>query len=151
MPPPPTTQELLTTYRHLYRSALQAVQYSKPARYVVRDQLRLAFRDKTNLPNYHPERIRRTIWFFHAASQSRGLEHRICKTMVRMHWERARAMRKSWKYLLREREEVEKASEKTKKKMAERGGDVVKERGLRWRGWDALVGMLNESMGLCLR
>lgn len=59
--------------------------------------------------------------------------------------------RKNWKHLLREREEVEKASEKVKKRLAERGGDVVKERGLRWRGWEGVVGMLNESMGLCLR
>ncbi|KAK4644879.1 hypothetical protein QC761_308805 [Podospora bellae-mahoneyi] len=147
----PTTTELLTSYRHLYRSALQAVQYSKPARYVIRDQLRLAFRDRSNLATYHPERIRRTVWFFHAASQSRGLEHRICKTLVRVHWERTRVDRKSWKHLLREREEVEKASEKVKKRLAERGGDVVKERGLRWRGWEGVVGMLNESMGLCLR
>ncbi|KAK4180315.1 hypothetical protein QBC36DRAFT_177947 [Triangularia setosa] len=147
----PTTQELLTSYRHLYRAALQAVQYSKPSRYVVRDQLRLAFRNPKNLSEYHPERIRRTIWFFHAASQSRGLEHKICKTLVRMHWERARQMRKSWKHLLREKEEREKASEKMKKKMAEKGGDVVREKGLRWRGYEAVVGMLNGSLGLCLK
>lgn len=71
--------------------------------------------------------------------------------LVRVYWERMRVDRKSWKYLLREREEVEKVSEKVKKRLVERGGDVVKEWGLRWRGWEGVVGMLNESMGLCLR
>ncbi|KAK4202581.1 hypothetical protein QBC40DRAFT_294646 [Triangularia verruculosa] len=147
----PTKTELLTSYRHLYRAALQAVQYSKPSRYVVRDQLRLAFRDAKNLAEYHPEKIRRTIWFFHAASQSRGLEHRICKTLVRMHWERARQTRRTWRQLQRERGEAEKASEKTKRKMAGRGVDVVREGGLRWRGYEGVVRMFGESMGLCLR
>ncbi|KAK0747532.1 hypothetical protein B0T21DRAFT_277390 [Apiosordaria backusii] len=148
---PPTTHELLTSYRHLYRAALQAVQYSKPSRYIVRDQLRLAFRDRKNLSEYHPERIRRTIWFFHAASRSRGLEHKVCKTLVRMHWERSRYARGGWKSWLRVKEEMEKASEKTLKKMRERAEDVVVEKGLRWGWYEGVVRMVNESMGLCLR
>ncbi|KAM3466473.1 hypothetical protein NHJ6243_000856 [Beauveria neobassiana] len=39
-------QEVLHAYRHLYKGLLRGVHYSIPARYIVRDQIRLAFRER---------------------------------------------------------------------------------------------------------
>lgn len=93
MPPPdPTPTTLLHAYRHLLRAALRAVQFSKPARYVVRDQIREGFeqppRTTTTTATYDPERVRRTVWFLKAAAQEAGLESRILKSLVRVAWER---------------------------------------------------------------
>ncbi|CAK7209196.1 hypothetical protein SBRCBS47491_000359 [Sporothrix bragantina] len=94
--------ELVKAYRSLYRSALRAVQFSKPARYVVRDQLRAAFRgQRTTLTSaannegaqpFDPERIRRTVWFLNAAAASRGIEHRVLSNLLKTaYWRRRRA------------------------------------------------------------
>lgn len=73
-------------YRCLYRSALRAVQYSIPARFVVRDQLRAAFR--TDGAVLSKEVAQRTNWFLHAAAKERGLEHKVLKNLVRIAYER---------------------------------------------------------------
>jgi hypothetical protein len=80
--------EILHAYRRLLRSGLRAVQFSKPARYLLRDQLREAFRDQE--AKFNPEGIRRTVWFLNAAAQERGLEHKIVKNLLRVKWERSR-------------------------------------------------------------
>ena len=101
--PPATPTTLLHAYRHLLRAALRAVQFSKPARYVVRDQIREGFELSGTttkvLAPYDPERVRRTIWFLKAASQEAGLESRILKSLVRVAWERkvGTGPRTTWK------------------------------------------------------
>lgn len=104
-------QEVLHAYRHLYKGLLRGVQYSTPARHIVRDQIRRAFRQPVlsssstaaNKNNTTPdgertgagqlawdaEAIKRTIWFLSAAAREKGLEHKILKNMVRVHGERA--------------------------------------------------------------
>jgi hypothetical protein len=77
----PSTLQLLHAYRHLYRGLLHAVQYSKPARFTARDQLREAFR-KGDAYIFDQERIDRTIQFFKLASQEKGLEHKIVKNLI---------------------------------------------------------------------
>jgi len=98
----PTGQEILHAYRHLLRAGLRAVQFSKPSRYVLRDQLRAAFRDDDagKAPRnptaaaaaagggFDLERIRRTVWFLKAAGQEAGLEHKILKNLLRVAWAR---------------------------------------------------------------
>ena len=80
-------KEIVLAYRHLYQHLLRAVQYSKPARYVVRDQLRNAFRKPTSEP-YNPAVISNTLLFLDNAAKSKGLEHRILKNLVHVHWGR---------------------------------------------------------------
>jgi hypothetical protein len=72
--------QVIHAYRHLYRHGLRAVQFSKPARYVLRDRLRVAFREET--AQLDPTGIENTIQFFEAAQRSRGLEHKVLKNLL---------------------------------------------------------------------
>ncbi|RKF81133.1 hypothetical protein GcC1_029022 [Golovinomyces cichoracearum] len=68
-------------YRHLYRGLLRAVQYSKPARYCARDELREAFR-KGDKASYDPIKIARTLEFLDLAVKYRSTEHHIIKSVL---------------------------------------------------------------------
>lgn len=81
--------DVIHAYRHLLRSGLRAVQFSKPARFVVQQRVREAF-EKGTPDAYDAEAIRRTIWFLKAAAEERGLEHKIVKNLVRVARERVR-------------------------------------------------------------
>jgi hypothetical protein len=82
-----STPRLTTTqaYRHLYRSLLHAVQFSKPARYVVRDQMRDAFRS-SQPQDLNQLRIARTLEFLDGAARERGIEHKILKSLIHTAW-----------------------------------------------------------------
>lgn len=102
-------QEVLHAYRHLYKGLLHGVQYAIPARHIVRDRLRLAFREPSTTTttattgettktttgtgetaaSWDARAIKRTLWFLAAAGHEKGLEHKILKNLVRMHSERA--------------------------------------------------------------
>lgn len=84
-------QEIIHAYRHLYRSLLAGVQHSTPARYVARDQLRTAFREKGAV--YDAEGIKRTRWFFEAAAKERGLEHRILRNLLSVRYAKVANMK----------------------------------------------------------
>jgi len=91
-------QEIIHAYRKLYRSGLRAVQYSKPARYSLQAQLRAAFRETG--ATFNAEGCRRTVWFFNAAAQEAGLEHRILRNLLRVaHMRRKRG--DSWAHISR--------------------------------------------------
>jgi hypothetical protein len=92
--------EVIHAYRNLYRSLLHAVQYSSPARYIARDQLRAAFREPPRQP-LDGEAVKRTIWFLEAAARERGLEHKILKNLLRVRGHRAGDVR-NWKRNLME-------------------------------------------------
>lgn len=91
-------EEVLHAYRHLYRAALRAVCYSQPASTVARDQLRRAFRDKTN--TFNKNTVRRTVWFLKNAARERGTEHRIVKSLVFTQFCKDKANYRTWKYLM---------------------------------------------------
>lgn len=91
--------DVVHAYRHLYRGLLQAVQYTGPARYIARDQLRAAFREPGAV--FDAEGYKRTHWFVEAAARERGLEHRILKNLLRVRSERLAEV-KSWKIVLHE-------------------------------------------------
>lgn len=123
MTTPPTKLEIVHTYRRLYRGLVQAVSYAQPARFVVRDQLRAAFREKQQPPprassssdadadadgaaaaqapqiQWNREHIKRTIWFCEAAAKERGMEHRILKNLVKVKMAQYRDVR-NWKKVL---------------------------------------------------
>jgi hypothetical protein len=83
----PSPQEITHAYRHLYRGLLRAVQFSKPARYVARDQLRRAFRTE-DPSSFDQEKIDRTVAFLGFAAKEAGLEHRIVRNLLHTaYWE----------------------------------------------------------------
>lgn len=77
----PAPLQVLHAYRGLYRAGLHAVQYSKPNRYVLRDQLRKAFR-KEDPATFDQQKIDNTIEFLQIAARERGLEHKIVKNLL---------------------------------------------------------------------
>lgn len=129
----PSKLDITHAYRHLYRGLLRAVQYSAPARYVARDQLRAAFRERNAALDH--EGVKRTVWFLEAAAKERGLEHKILKNLIRVRLDRAWGTR-AWKRALNE----------TKMKP-----DARQLRDDAMHHYNMTVAMLNKSMGLCLR
>ena len=85
--------EIIHAYRHLYRRLLRAVQFSKPARYTARDQLRDAFRQEDPI-TFDQRKINRTLEFLRLAAQEAGLEHQILKNILRVNWERRNHIKK---------------------------------------------------------
>lgn len=83
-------------YRHLYRHSLRAIQFSKPARYTLRDRLRLAFR-KGSSTDFLPEKIENTIEFLKYATRENGLEHKIVKNLLFVWWTQANGGRSKHK------------------------------------------------------
>lgn len=83
-------RELVLAYRRLYKGLLHAVQYSQPARYVVRDRMRRAF-SKSTLEDYNADRIERTLEFLDGAARVRGLEHKILKNLMHI-WHEQRKL-----------------------------------------------------------
>ncbi|KAL1841036.1 hypothetical protein VTJ49DRAFT_7467 [Mycothermus thermophilus] len=143
--PAKATTELIHAYRHLLRAALRAVQFSKPSRYTVVDRLREGFRDPKG--TLDPERVRRTVWFFNAAAQSRGLEHKIMKTLCRVGWEQAHEKRRMG-YRLRMRLEKDRVEMEARGKKGKEPDIIVDHR---YEHYNRTIAMLNDSMGLCLR
>lgn len=90
---PASHAEVILAYRHLYKHLLRAVQYSKPARFVVQDRMRNAFRDAA-LENFDANRIGRTLQFLDGAAKSTGLEHKILKNLMFVWWEQKKLLRR---------------------------------------------------------
>ncbi|ODA82115.1 hypothetical protein RJ55_00620 [Drechmeria coniospora] len=126
-------REIVHAYRHLYRGLLHAVQFSSPVRYVARDQLRSAFRERG--ASWNPEGAKRTLWFLHAAARETGLEHKILKNLLRVRLQQVRE-RSSWKRVLHE------SKSKNLSKLQQETA---------LSHYEMTVAMLNKSMGLCLR
>lgn len=94
-----STEELIHAYRKLFRAGLRAVKFSKPARFVVRDQLRAAFREG-NAKDFDPDRVKRTVWFLTLAGEGSRLEHKIVQNLVRTQYTRqTMATSKPWRLL----------------------------------------------------
>ena len=87
---PPSSTELIHAYRHLFRGLLHAVQYSKPARFTARDQLRDAFR-RQDPSTFNKDRVERTVQFLGLAAREAGLEHKLVKNLLYTSWCRRRA------------------------------------------------------------
>ena len=84
---PPAQTEIIRTYRTLHKALLRAVRYAQPARYVVRDRMRTAFRGSRR-EDFDAARIARTLEFIRGADASKGLEHEILKGWVHVWWAR---------------------------------------------------------------
>lgn len=80
-----SSSEVVQAYRRLYRTALQAVLFSKPARYQIRTALRTAFR-QSPASAFSPRRIENTVKFLERARLHNGMEHKIVKNLLQVRW-----------------------------------------------------------------
>ncbi len=85
--------QIIWAYRQLYRHFLQAVQYSTPARYVIRDQIRIAFR-RGDRAQYDPMAVQRTLEFLRNAARYNGIEHHVLKNILHVRWHQHAALRR---------------------------------------------------------
>ncbi|KAI0556228.1 DUF1763-domain-containing protein [Xylaria curta] len=150
-----TDPKIIHAYRHLYRGLLHAVQFSKPARYTARDQLRRAFREKGAKYDYRG--IARTIRFLDAATRERGLEHRVLKNLLFIAWHRNRDA-SDWRHI-----QLEQLAEQTRRVLCRVSPGIVGAnqqlrpaledhvRKTAYSNYDMTIAMLNKTMGLCLR
>lgn len=76
-----SNEAVIHAYRHLFRQSLRAVQFSKPARFTLRDRMRLAFR-KGHVNDFEPQKIKTTLEFLEYATKENGIEHRIVKNLL---------------------------------------------------------------------
>lgn len=78
-------QQIIRSYRNLYRHGLHAVQYASPARYSVKALIENAYRTG-KLAHFDNQKINNTLTFLHGAAKEKGLEHRILKTLLHTWW-----------------------------------------------------------------
>lgn len=81
----PSSQDVVRSYRSLYRHSLHAIQYSSPARYTLRTLLRNTYRAGT-AADFDPRKIENTLTFLNGAATEKGLEHRILKSLLHTWW-----------------------------------------------------------------
>jgi len=87
----PTNHDIITAYRSLHRVSLRAVQFAKPARFILRDRLRNGFR-KGAIEDFDAQKIARTLEFLDHARTTRGLEHKLLKNILLVWGKRKDAM-----------------------------------------------------------
>ena len=80
-------QEIVRSYRQLYRHGLYAVQYAAPARYTLKILLENAYRTG-NAADYNAQKISNTLTFLEGAAKEKGLEHKMLKNLLyTWYWE----------------------------------------------------------------
>lgn len=90
---------VIHAYRHLYRQGLKVVNYSTPSRHVLLENLRSSFRTGTR-EQFEPQKIANTLQFLKRASDVAGLEHKIVRNLLIVHyWEQPRMKKEYRKYI----------------------------------------------------
>lgn len=97
MPLSSSKQEILNSYRSLYKGALRAVQFSSPARYTLKSHLRLAY-ISNDAQSFDPVKIANTLVFLKHAAEERGLEHRLLKGLLHVWWWQEQTSRQKKEY-----------------------------------------------------
>ncbi|KAL6710226.1 hypothetical protein ACN47E_009172 [Coniothyrium glycines] len=121
---------IIHAYRHVLRHSLRAIQFSKPARFTLRDRLRLAFR-KGSATEFDQTKIQNTVEFLQYATKANGLEHKIVKNLLFVWWVQANGGRSRSMPKQATWEELE----------------------IKTTAYDTFnhnIRMLNESMGMCI-
>jgi hypothetical protein len=141
-------QAVIHAYRHLYRHSLRAIQFSKPARYTLRDRIRLAFR-KGSATDYKPQRIQNTLEFLQYATKQSGLEHKIVKNLLFVWWIQNNGGRS--KHNPKNAVYVASSSNFNVTQLTFlRTRDELEVKTTAYDTFNHNIRMLNESMGLCL-
>lgn len=97
MSPIPNKQEIVKSYRHLYRHALRAIQFSSPGRYTLKSHLRLAYRSNDTTA-FDLLKVENTLLFLKHAAEERGLEHRLLKSLLHVWWWQEQSSRQRREY-----------------------------------------------------
>lgn len=126
-------QGIRQAYRLLYHAGLEAVLYSRPARWEIRDILRQTFRTSPS-SNFQPRRIQNTIKFLENARKYDGFEHRIVKNLLHLQYWKGRPLDKRLKHSIRDSNTA--AAVESRKQI--------------WHQYKATLAMLNESLDICL-
>jgi hypothetical protein len=130
-----SSTEIVSAYRALLRTSYRAVRYARPARNILRDRMRRAFRE--SLPeDFEAQRIRNTVQFFERAGRDTGMEHKVLKSLI-----------KSWSGEVDAWRNRQRTKSKRKQAISEREDGIV-------RSYDAFyecIRGLNQTMGLCIR
>lgn len=87
-----SSEAIVHAYRHVLRQSLRAIQFSKPARFTLRDRLRSAFR-KGAASEFDQQKIANTLEFLQYATKQNGLEHKILKNLLLVWWHQDRGGR----------------------------------------------------------
>lgn len=132
-PPPPVILSLRSAYRQLYRTALQAVRFSTPARYQIRSILRDSFRNSPSAA-FSQRRIENTIAFLEQAREHNGYEHKILRNILHVRYWKDNVKRERTPTMLKQNNEV-----------------GVELRQTIPGHFTATLDMFNESLDLCLR
>ncbi|OJD40556.1 uncharacterized protein BKCO1_1000160 [Diplodia corticola] len=132
---PATDREILRAYRHLYSWGLRAVQYSKPARFTLRDRLRRIFRTNDRAA-FDQRRIDNTLEFLRGATRERGLEHRLVKRLIHVWW-----LEDCWKSNTRYLNTWKSGRRRDEIRIARTLYDPFNHK----------IRMLNETMGMCIQ
>ncbi|OJD20768.1 hypothetical protein ACJ73_07894, partial [Blastomyces percursus] len=120
---------VLHAYRHLYRTGLQAVRHSSPARHVLLWTLRKSFRN--GAPNeFDPRRVVNTLEFLRLASSSTSTEHKIIKNLLHVRF---------W-------QQPQKLAEGDPKFFCTQTGTRAQMRAAAYRPFEMTLKMLNESL-----
>src|SRR6266498_6148362 len=80
-----SAERIVAGYRSLYRHGLRAVHYSKPARFVLRDILRTAFRTET-AQDYDDVKVQNTLQFLDLAAREQAMEHKVLKNILHVRY-----------------------------------------------------------------
>ena len=82
-----SSQEIVRSYRQLYRRGLHAVQYAAPARYTLKILLENQYRTG-NAADFDAQKINNTLTFLEGAAKEKGLEHKMVKNLLHTwYWE----------------------------------------------------------------
>jgi len=87
-----SSQEIIRSYRNLYRQGLHAVQYASPARYTLKTLIENTYR-AGNAADFDARKIENTRTFLQGAAKEKGLEHRVLKSLLHTWWWEARSRR----------------------------------------------------------
>lgn len=133
--PDPRTQPLSihSAYRQLLKTSLQAVRFSTPARYQIRNIIREAFRDSSS-STFNERQIKNTVAFLEQAREHNGFEHKILRNILHVRY---------WRDIPKK----ERAPQ-TMKQNNELGVDLRKNVPAQF---DATLSLFNESTDMCLR
>ncbi|KAJ5353244.1 Complex 1 LYR protein [Penicillium brevicompactum] len=83
----PADRAVVHAYRHLYRQGLKACHYASPARYMLIQSLRKAYRSSP-AEAFDATRIQNTLRFLERATEVAGMEHKIFKNLLMTrYWE----------------------------------------------------------------
>ncbi|KAJ4351796.1 uncharacterized protein N0V89_007140 [Didymosphaeria variabile] len=123
-------QQIVCAYRHLFRQGLRAIQYSKPARFTLRDRIRLAFR-KGSAADFDAQKIQNTLEFLQYATKENGLEHKIVKNLLFVWWSQENGGK----------------SKSTQKSPTH---ELMRMKTTAFDAFNYNIDMLNESMGICI-